>query len=82
MTINEIGERVTDWHACKDGPWYPSLPHGGFTHYRIWQRHDTLSWFQRHEWKRADGTTETDDWIIGVRCWLSHAKKVPAHAHP
>ena len=54
---------------CKDGPWYPSLNHGGYVAYRIWQQFDGLRWFQRHEWKRADGSVEMDIWINGVAGW-------------
>jgi hypothetical protein len=66
--------RATEWNVCKGGPWYPSLPHGGLTAYRIWQRTDGLSWQQRHEWMRADGTTEAEGWINGQRGWISDAK--------
>lgn len=61
--------KVTDWEECKDGPWYPSLPHGGFVAYRIWKQFDGMRWFQRHEWKRADGTIEMADWIHGASGW-------------
>lgn len=68
--------RVTDWQSCKDGPWYSSLPHGGYVAYRIWQQCDGLRWFQRHEWKRADGTLEMEAWIDGARGWSVSAKPV------
>ena len=72
----QTGTRVTDWCKCADGPWYPSLPHGGFVAYRIWQQFDGLRWFQRHEWKYADGSTRMDDWINGVASWSADAAPV------
>jgi len=68
-----IETRVTDWRECSGGPWCPNLQHGGYTHYRIRQECDGLRWFQRHEWRCADGSTETDRWIIGVRGWVPGA---------
>lgn len=65
--------RVTEWQECADGPWYPSMSHGGLTHYRIWQQFDGMRWFQRHEWKRANGTTEMQDWISGGAGWCETA---------
>lgn len=70
--------RVTEWQECKDGPWYPGLSHGGYTHYRIWQQFDGLRWFQRHEWSRADGSSEMGNWINGIRNWVSSATPAPA----
>jgi len=75
MTKSET--RVTDWQTCKDGPWYPSLPHGGFVAYRIWQQTDGMRWFQRHEWKRSDGSLEMEKWIDGARGWCLDAKPAP-----
>lgn len=66
--------KASEWQECKGGPWYPLLSHGGFTAYRIWQRFDGLSWFQRHEWKRADNTSEAGEWILGVSGWLPSAQ--------
>ncbi len=57
------GPTHTDWFPCKDGPWYPNLPHGGFTAYRIWHEFDGRNNWQRHEWRHADGTTEVEKWI-------------------
>lgn len=37
--------------------------HHGVSHYRIWKQQDGHRWFQRHEWKREDGSIEMDDWI-------------------
>lgn len=71
--MREAETKAGAWVTCKDGPWYPSLPHGGFVAYRIWQKTDGLSWFQRHEWKRADGTQEAEEWIRGVSGWLPDA---------
>jgi len=65
--------RVTPWTECKDGPWYPGLSNGGYSAYRIWQQFDGLRWFQRHEWKCADGSVETDEWIRGAEGWSPHA---------
>ena len=55
--------RRTDWVVCTNGPWYPTMDHGGFSAYRIWKEFDGRGWFQRHEWKHGDGSTEMDDWI-------------------
>ncbi|NOV17854.1 hypothetical protein E5S70_17525 [Ensifer adhaerens] len=67
----QIRTQVTDWNECKGGPWYPSMSHGGFAAYRIWQQFDGMRWFQRHEWKRADGSLEMETWIpTGVTSWL------------
>lgn len=65
--------RRTDWIACKDGPWYPNLSHGGYVAYRIWQQFDGRNWFQRHEWKHADSTTSLEDWIDGARAFSTGA---------
>ena len=70
--------RHTDWHKCVDGPWYPSLPHGGIVAYRIWQQFDGLRWFQRHEWKAADGSIQMDEWINGASGWCSDAQPATA----
>lgn len=67
MTQEET--RVTEWQVCVDGPWYPSLSHGGYVSYRIWQQFDGLRWFQRHEWKCADGSFEKEAWINGANGW-------------
>ena len=56
-------EKITEWFTCKNGPWHPSLSHGGYVAYRIWFHGDGRSWFQRHEWKRADGSFELNAWI-------------------
>lgn len=55
--------RRTEWIACKDGPWYPGLDHGGFVAYRIWKEFDGRKWWQRHEWKCANGTVTMENWI-------------------
>lgn len=65
--------RVTPWRACADGPWYPTMSHGGFAAYRIWQQHDGRRWFQRHEWLHADDTTRVEPWIDGVAYWSAEA---------
>jgi hypothetical protein len=66
--------KVSEWRECINGPWYPSLHHGGFVKYRIWQAYDGLRWFQRHEWTHADGTQELEGWIKGAEGWLDSAK--------
>lgn len=68
--------RVTGWQQCVDGPWYPSLDHGGYVAYRIWQQFDGLRWFQRHEWRRADGSLEMNDWIKGAQGWCPDAARI------
>jgi hypothetical protein len=75
---HEIDTRRTEWHICKDGPWYPILSHGGYVAYRIWQQFDGLRWFQRHEWKRADGSFEMQPWIKGAEGWCADASSVTA----
>ena len=54
---------ATDWIKCVDGPWYPGLSHGGYVAYRIWHGDNGLTYYQRHEWKRADGSLEMENWI-------------------
>jgi hypothetical protein len=46
--------RRTDW-----------VPYGhyGFAAYRIWMRRTEHGMFQRHEWKRDDGSIDLEDWI-------------------
>lgn len=56
----------TDWIICKDGPWYPNLGNGGLVAYRIWKKTDGYQWFQRHEWKGADGAIQMDEWIRSI----------------
>lgn len=68
--------RVTDWQKCVNGPWYPSLTHGGFIAYRIWTQFDGVRWFQRHEWKCADGSIQTDEWINGIQGWSANSQPV------
>ena len=69
----ETDTRVTDLTKCVDGPWYPGLKHGGYTHYRIWQQFDGLRWFQRHEWKFSNGSAEMEGWIPSYGSFLPHA---------
>ncbi len=78
--MNTIETRVTDWFECKDGPWYPNMKHGGLVSYRIWQQFDGMRWFQRHEWKAADGSTDTQEWINGVKDWCLGAHPVQLDA--
>lgn len=42
--------------------WAP-YPHYGILEVRIWQRVTPFGIFQRHEWRREDGTTQMDRWI-------------------
>lgn len=68
--MNAVSENVSAWVICKDGPWHPSLPSGGYAAYRIWKMFDGISWFQRHEWTMANGDREMEDWIItSARGW-------------
>ena len=73
METAAIEAKATNWIPCKGAPWYPNLPTGGLTAYRIHQQFDGMRWFQRHEWKSADGTTELEAWIPGVTGWLPAA---------
>lgn len=54
--------QVTDW---------TDYGHYGFAAYRIWTQFDGRSWWQRHEWKREDGSIDLQDWIPSI----------PGHAH-
>ena len=63
--------RVTDWIA---------FGHNGVSHYCIWQRQTPHGMFQRHEWRRDDGSTRMDDWIKGGSGWTAGAKPVHEHA--
>jgi hypothetical protein len=72
---NNVETRVAGWFDCKGGPWYPGLSHGGYVAYRIWQQFDGLRWFQRHEWKRSDGTLEIEKWIAGVSGFLPSSQQ-------
>jgi len=69
-----IETRVTPWRDLVGGPWYPEREHGGTAAYRIWQQYDGMRWFQRHEWRHADGSTEIDKWINGASGWAHGAK--------
>jgi len=51
--------RRTDW-----------LQHSGLPRYRIWKQFDGLRWFQRHEWERADGGSDLEDWIPSGPGWV------------
>lgn len=69
MTTQKIETRVTDWQNIIDGPWYTSLSHGGYVAYRIFIQSDGMRWFQRHEWRCADGSIETEKWIPSIADW-------------
>lgn len=61
---------VTEWQ---------DYPHYGMSAYRIWVRREFGVWQQRHEWRRADGSIQMDDWIRSFQPsadWLS--KTTPA----
>jgi hypothetical protein len=76
--ITEATTKRTDWIACKDGPWHPELPHGGTVAYRIWSQTDGRQFWQRHEWKRADGSIQMDDWICGGSKHVANGHAVAA----
>lgn len=78
--MNSIETRVTDWFECKDGPWYPTMKNGGLVAYRIWQQFDGMRWFQRHEWKAADGSIDIQEWINGAKDWCPSAHPVQLNA--
>jgi len=59
----QLETRRTGWIACENGPWYPSLSHGGIVAYRIWTQTDGRRWWRRHEWKRADGSIRLEEWM-------------------
>lgn len=52
--MTDLETRRTEWIA---------YGHFGFSHYRIWMRKTAHGMFQRHEWRRDDGTEDMDDWI-------------------
>jgi hypothetical protein len=72
----ETDTRVTEWRRCVDGPWYPSHPDGGIVAYRVWQQFDGLRWYQRHEWRHADGSSHLEEWINGVAGWCIDAHPI------
>ena len=57
--------------------WVP-FGHHGYSHYRIWQEFNGRDWFQRHEWKRDDGSLSLDDWIPGAKGWCIDAQPIAA----
>jgi len=61
-------------HEERVTPWRP-FGHHGFSHVRIWQRLTAFGMFQRHEWKRDDGSRSVDRWITGGRHWCEGAAK-------
>jgi hypothetical protein len=65
--------RVTDW-VSTDGrqAWESS----DIASYRIWQQFDGLRWFQRHEWKYKDGSSDAESWIKGASGWCAGSKVV------
>lgn len=72
-----IETRVSKWAECKDGPWYPSIGNGGYDAYRIWVQFDGRRWYQRHEWKFADGSTEMEKWIDSPSGWGTSIEATP-----
>lgn len=69
MQTQAAETRVTPWST---------YGHYGFAAYRIWQRFEGRTLFQRHEWKRDDGSIRMDDWIVGTSNWLPHAELAEA----
>lgn len=65
--VTQAETRVTPWS---------DFGHYGFSAYRIWQRYEGRTFYQRHEWKRDDGSIRMDDWIIGVSYWAPNAARV------
>lgn len=55
--------------------WSP-FPYYGFDAVRIWVRRSAFGLYQRHEWRRPDGSTRRDDWIP------SPGRDLPAKAEP
>ena len=53
--------QVTGWKAFQVTGWN-AFGHYGLTHYRIWQKKTAHGMWQRHEWKREDGTTDMEEW--------------------
>lgn len=52
------------WFAT---PWTEvDWPDRNVTAYRIWLRQTPFGVFQRHEWRRRDGSADRDDWIASA----------------
>jgi hypothetical protein len=65
--------RVNDWFSVEGSPaWVGS----GISAYRVWQQFDGRRWHQRHEWKRADGSTDLENWIDGASGWCVGSVKM------
>lgn len=56
-------------------PW-AQFNHYGLTHARIWTKKTPFGLWQRHEWRREDGSTSAEPWTP------TGAKDHPAHALP
>lgn len=67
LTAPTIETRRTDW-----------LTIDGLAPYRIWTQFDGLRFFQRHEWRNADGSTEIEGWIPGGTCHVAGGKSAEA----
>lgn len=52
-------------------PWVGFGFHG-LSHYRIWKLFDGFRWFDAHEWRREDGSTEMTGWLPSPSGWPSH----------
>lgn len=67
MSRPPIERRVTPWKPL----WFES-PH--CSHVRIWQEFDGVRWWQMHEWRNLDGSSDASQgWIIGTRGWSPNA---------
>lgn len=54
-------------------PWAP-YPHYGVREVRIWAKRTPFGMWQRHEWRREDGTISMDRWIpYSGRSWPHEA---------
>lgn len=66
-------DRTTSWRPFI----YDDRP--GIEAVRIWIRKTPFGFFQRHEWRRPDGTSTCEAWIAsGGREWPPTATETPA----
>ncbi|WP_099863859.1 hypothetical protein [Pararhizobium haloflavum] len=66
LAPRSVERRVTPWKSL----WFKS---DHYTHVRIWQEFDGVRWWQMHEWRREDGSSFAENWIIGTRGWSKNA---------
>lgn len=71
MPVTTIETRRTDW-----------LSLDGVSPFRIWKQFDGLRWFQRHEWRKADGSVEMDEWIPSFGPWSKGMNEALTMAAP